>query len=411
MPESLPSSSLTLTPTWCRTEYGQLVSQDEWNSIKTKKTSAHRTSSRLPFTNRDANLARPKVETKEKETVGSLRNTDPAARSVFPVPPSHPSTFKIYDETNNRYGERADHTSSTRSATSISSSENLVARTKALTLDTAMKVLERKSTEQSPKPLASPSSTASTPGQFGKDDESKFLHGQLERLESLLEVTEKRKGQYRPLTPSSMRNGSLPENWVTRYVDYTSKYGLGFLLNDNCSGVFFNDSTKIALDNDGTSFQYVERKRTEPNELRRVDILVGSHCLENFPDKLNKKVTLLKHFRNYLLEQQKKDGDDPESSRTQPERDSQNLVYVKKWLRTKHAILFWLSSNVVQVVFFDHTEILLTNDESSIVYVDKLHRRQSYGFTAEVVGSFPELEKRVKYSRDILKQLLTGQRP
>jgi hypothetical protein len=40
--------------------------------------------------------------------------------------------------------------------------------------------------------------------------------------------------------------------------------------------------------------------------------------------------------------------------------------------------------------------------------VDKLHRRQSYGFTDEVVGSFPELEKRVKYSRDILKQLASG---
>lgn len=409
----MPKSCLTSPPTWCRTEYGQLLSQDEWNSAKSKKPSLQRSSNRLPFSNHDANLARPKSQNEGKEVVGSQQRTkETATRPAFPAPPSHPSTFKIYDETAHRYGERADHTSSTRSATSVSSSENLVAKTKALTLDTAKKVLDRTPhLERLPKPAAASSPTVSTPGQFGKENESKFLWDQLERLETLLEITEKRNGLYRPLTPSSMRNGPLPENWVTRYVDYTSKYGLGFLLNDGCSGVFFNDATKMALENDGTSFQYVDRRRVDPSELNRVDVLVGSYTLETFPEKINKKVTLLKHFRNYLLEQQKKDGEEPVSSRTSPERDIPNLVYVKKWLRTKHAILFWLSSNVVQVVFFDQTEVLLTEDESSIVYVDKLQRRKSYGFTDEVVGSFPELEKRVKYSRDILKQLLTGQRP
>ena len=33
--------------------------------------------------------------------------------------------------------------------------------------------------------------------------------------------------------------------WVVRYVDYTSKYGLGFLLNTGSAGVYFNDSTKV----------------------------------------------------------------------------------------------------------------------------------------------------------------------
>ena len=35
---------------------------------------------------------------------------------------------------------------------------------------------------------------------------------------------------------------------VLEYVDYSSKYGVGYLLNDNCFGVFFNDSTKIIYD-------------------------------------------------------------------------------------------------------------------------------------------------------------------
>eukprot|EP01035_Chromulina_nebulosa_P022024 gene22024-28508_t len=49
--------------------------------------------------------------------------------------------------------------------------------------------------------------------------------------------------------------------WVVRYVDYTSKYGLGFLFNTGSAGVYFNDSTKIVLSADGMVFQYNERRR------------------------------------------------------------------------------------------------------------------------------------------------------
>ena len=35
---------------------------------------------------------------------------------------------------------------------------------------------------------------------------------------------------------------------VLEYVDYSSKYGIGYLLSNNTFGVFFNDSTKIIFD-------------------------------------------------------------------------------------------------------------------------------------------------------------------
>jgi polo-like kinase 1 len=39
--------------------------------------------------------------------------------------------------------------------------------------------------------------------------------------------------------------------WVKRWVDYSSKYGLGYLLSNGYTGVFFNDSTKILLEAKG----------------------------------------------------------------------------------------------------------------------------------------------------------------
>jgi hypothetical protein len=35
---------------------------------------------------------------------------------------------------------------------------------------------------------------------------------------------------------------------VKKWVDYSTKYGLGYLLSDGSTGVYFNDSTKIILD-------------------------------------------------------------------------------------------------------------------------------------------------------------------
>ena len=38
--------------------------------------------------------------------------------------------------------------------------------------------------------------------------------------------------------------GSFDKTFVRKWVDYSSKYGLGYLLSDRSTGIFFNDRTK-----------------------------------------------------------------------------------------------------------------------------------------------------------------------
>jgi len=63
-----------------------------------------------------------------------------------------------------------------------------------------------------------------------------------------------------------------PNVWIKKWVDYSSKYGLGYLLSNNATGVFFNDSTKIVLDNITMAatttgkFYYYERKAVSATE-------------------------------------------------------------------------------------------------------------------------------------------------
>lgn len=100
------------------------------------------------------------------------------------------------------------------------------------------------------------------------------------------------------------------------------------------------------------NLDYIEKK---PNE--KVDT-VSTYTLENHPKEreFQKKVTLLQHFRNYLYADSKiEPRSEEEKAREGP------LCYVKKWMKTRHAIMFRLSNKIVQVNFTDKTEIILSS--------------------------------------------------
>ena len=44
---------------------------------------------------------------------------------------------------------------------------------------------------------------------------------------------------------------STPVFWVSKWVHYSDKYGLGYQLCDTSVGVVFNDSTRLILGADG----------------------------------------------------------------------------------------------------------------------------------------------------------------
>ena len=38
--------------------------------------------------------------------------------------------------------------------------------------------------------------------------------------------------------------GNFDKTFVKKWVDYSTKYGLGYLLSDRSTGIYFNDRTK-----------------------------------------------------------------------------------------------------------------------------------------------------------------------
>lgn len=201
------------------------------------------------------------------------------------------------------------------------------------------------------------------------------------------------------------QNLKPPEIWVKKWVDFSSKYGLGYSLTDGCTGVFFNDSSKIILDLNGSNFQYIERGPDKQEKF-------NSHTLSKYPEDLEKKVKLLRYFKSYLDgEQNMQKTDIPENKQVDDPNDDKskkNFAYVKKWMRTKHAIMFRLSNKIVQVCFQDHTEIILSSESRVVTYCNKKGDRSSYPLSSALESNNYEMTKRLKYTKDILTHMLTG---
>lgn len=94
-------------------------------------------------------------------------------------------------------------------------------------------------------------------------------------------------------TPTPGLTTSGISTWVTKWVDYSSKYGLGYTLSNGGIGVYFNDSSKI-LQHTPDRFMYVCRDGNKQEQLQW-------HNTAEFPPSLTKKHTLLAHFQSYLL--------------------------------------------------------------------------------------------------------------
>jgi len=414
VPDSLPSNATHIAPKWGANNESYSTN-NRCNSGQQKtvgrpaipKSNSH--SLRQPFGARNPNVDN-RVEKKltgkvVKETVpttstvnsspimdvqGAVKNAWSAvvnATTATPPPQSTCSSkFQVFDETSNNKPPNSD----------------IVSRTANLGLQSQQ--------DASPSTTVKPSPRVVTPNM-----DAYILNNMVDRVSIVLDIVSSRDYSNVAIGSPSLvpvlKGG--PVKWVDRYVDYTSKYGLGYLLSDGSSGVYFNDSTKTVLEANGEEFQYIERKRNAEESPRRSEPVIASHTLANYPDKLQKKVTLLKHFRNYLIDQQQKsdEGGLPILSAAKNNTEinvGRNMVFLKKWVRTKHAIFFRLSDQTVQIVFYDHTEVLLTSDERFITYVDKSKNRNTYFMTDELVGCNAEITKRLKYTKEILLQLVGG---
>ncbi|XP_064815185.1 serine/threonine-protein kinase PLK1-like isoform X2 [Oncorhynchus masou masou] len=187
----------------------------------------------------------------------------------------------------------------------------------------------------------------------------------------------------------------VPIFWISKWVDYSDKYGLGYQLCDNSVGVLFNDCTRMIMYADGDSLQYIDKMAAE-----------SYLSVRSYPATLSKKITLLKYFRNYMSEHLLKAG----ANITPRDGDElARLPYLSHWFRTKSAIVLHLTNGTVQINFFqDHTKLILCPLMGAVSFIDEKRDFRTYKMSLiEEFGCCKELASRMRYARLMVAKLLS----
>lgn len=223
---------------------------------------------------------------------------------------------------------------------------------------------------------------------------------------------------------------------VLKYIDYTKKYGMGYILTDGVTGIYFNDSTKIVLlqNRDNVVYWDSEGESTQCS-------------LTNHPSCLKKKVTLLKHFTEYMWKREEEKNADIKVTNdklkmlmNKIERHksmgnsyvaAKDIVYVKRFISDQYCELFKFSNGMVcdgifdgfflpvfvptnslspqiQVNFTDDSRIIIK--KSAVVYRNKKGITDTFKLKKIFSSNRKDLKKRCKYTQQLLQKVASEDR-
>ena len=174
----------------------------------------------------------------------------------------------------------------------------------------------------------------------------------------------------------------------------SEKYGLGYILSNENVGVFFNDNSKMIYIPNGKNFLYIDNNDNIKSYLFKEDLDYD----------LKKKVKLLKDFKGFLYGQTK---DEAKESNELDGINESHFIYLKRFVKTKHAILFRLNNKTVQISFHDNTEIILSQENKKVTYINKRGEKLFYPLNTALDSNNKEMTKRLRYTKKILLLMLT----
>lgn len=178
----------------------------------------------------------------------------------------------------------------------------------------------------------------------------------------------------------------LTHEYVKKWVNFSEKFGIGYILNNGVIGICYNDKTKIVLSNFGITFNYFSSKGQD----------YQTYSIVEYPENLDKKVKILDYFIKYLKSN--------EQLFKINENMSDSFEYVVNYKITKYAVLFILSNGVYQMLFQDGSEIhiIRKNEGKKVIYIDI--KREKVVFDGKQIDD-PNVIKRLEHVQESIKKI------
>ncbi|XP_052657962.1 serine/threonine-protein kinase PLK3 [Harpia harpyja] len=180
--------------------------------------------------------------------------------------------------------------------------------------------------------------------------------------------------------------------WVSKWVDYSNKYGFGYQLSNRSIGVLFNNGTHMTLSPNHRTVHY------NPTNSKHLVFSVAA-----IPEQLQGQMSVLRYFASYMEQHLMKGGDLPSTDDL-----GQPALLLLQWVKTDQALLMLFSSGTLQVNFYnDHTKVIISKPDHSclVTYINR--ERNSYTYklcSIQELGCSPELHRRLRYILKLLQE-------
>ncbi|XP_014205549.1 serine/threonine-protein kinase polo [Copidosoma floridanum] len=223
-------------------------------------------------------------------------------------------------------------------------------------------------------------------GQTNSKQPDHDIDSMLKSLEDQLFTVIKLKPREEVTSTDEMTDpNAQPFVWVSKWVDYSDKYGFGYQLSDDGVGVMYNDGTRLIMLANNYNIHYIDRSGEE-----------AYYTTKDFPRSLDKKMKLLNFFLRYMNDHLMKAGG------AVAVHQSDSLArppYMHQWFRTQTAVVMLLTNGSLQINFQDHTKIILCPLMAAVTYIDQEKNFRTYRFkTIQEYGCSPGLAKCLSYA-------------
>lgn len=177
--------------------------------------------------------------------------------------------------------------------------------------------------------------------------------------------------------------------YVERWIDYTDKYGIGYVCSRGNVGAYFNDSTTMVYN--------VLKGWVDYQETQNGQVVKTRYSIEEYPSTLNKKMVIIKHFAACFSKYVHGDLDSLQGSE-----------YVTRYAKVKEGIVFRLSTRSIQIMFNEGHSIVMSMDGEKATMIKNGDRRVfvlNEMFNSRLLPEFGAVFQTV---RQILGTLVSG---
>ena len=196
---------------------------------------------------------------------------------------------------------------------------------------------------------------------------------------------------------------------ISKYFNYSSKFGFVYFINNTHIGICFNDFSNILKSvpqnqNEKSEYLYYEKDGQPYTPLDDTE-------LDNYLKNESTSRDIIKKFEIFkrIVEKHQKDFDEIKDLKNvfipvnfNNIEGNNKVFFIKKFLISKNCVLFRLSNKLIQIFFNDDTEVSFSTETTKFLYINQEGKEINRDIQDAMNGTDKDLTNKIKISKNML---------